>query len=259
MTHPIRAWLVVSAAALALLNLPSASQAQHIPSQTSSFAESDLSASQASRVAARKARFEKDFAALRAEKKLTQSQRQAKFEALVLATDADLMAILTPEQRAQVLKRKAINVQFEKDLAALRTNTKMTEEQKRTKFQAMMLTRQNALLATLPPAERARVEKEQQEKMAKMATLRREVEQIGDSIQKSESPAQLKQIQAISQSTRQQEQAVYMDRTLSNQAKASRIEALRLQAQSKIDALLTPEQRSKFARLRALISAPSGQ
>ena len=259
MTHTLRAWLVIPAAALTLLSMPAISQAQRPSAPSSTAADSDLSPAQQSRVAARKARFEKDIAALRADKKMTNAQKQAKFEGMARSADSDLMAILTPDQRAQVTKRKAINEQFGKDLAALRSSTTLTEAQKKARFDVMMKARQNALLATLPPAQRARVEREQQAKMAKVASLRRQVEELGNSIQKSETPAQLKQIQAISQSTRKQEQAVIADKSLSDQAKGSRIEALRHSAQTRIDALLTPTQRAQFARLRSLISTPLPQ
>ena len=259
MTHTLRAWLAIPAAALTLFGLPIASQAQRPAASSSSSADSDLSTAQKTKVAARKARFERDIAALRADKKMTEAQKQAKFEGMARSADSDLMAILTPEQRAQVTKRKEINMQFSKDVAALRTNTTMTEAQKKARFQVMMTMRQNALLATLPPAQRARVEREQQLKTAQIASLRHQVEELGNSIQKSESPAQLRQIQAISQSTRKQEQAVIADRSLSDQAKGSRIEALRRTAQARIDAMLTPTQRAQFARLRSLISTPPPQ
>ena len=254
MTHSLRTWFAVSAAALSLLGLSAPSHAQRpAPSPA---AESDLNASQKTRVAARKARFEKDIASLRADKKMTEAQKQAKFQTMARSVDTDLLAILSPEQRAQVLKRKGINEQFGRDLAALRTSTTMTEKQKKAKFQVMMAARQNALLETLPPAQRIRVQAEQQAKMARIASLRQQVEALGDSIQKSETPAQLRQIQAISQSTRSREQAVFADKGLSDQMKQSRIDSLRLQAQRNIDALLTPAQRAKFARLRSLISSP---
>lgn len=259
MTHTLRAWLVIPAALLTLASLPIASQAQRTSNSPAASADSDLSAAQKTKVAARKARFERDVAALRADKKMTDAQKQAKFEGIAHAADSDLMAILTPVQREQVTQRKAINVQFSKDLAALRTNTTMTEAQKKAQFQVMMAARQNALLATLPPAQRARVEREQQVKAAQVASIRRQIEELGNSIQKSESPAQLKQIQAITQRTRAQEQIVVADRSLSDQVKGSRIEALRHSAQMKIDALLTPMQRAQFARLRTLITTPPTQ
>ena len=259
MTHTLRAWLAIPAALLTLVSLPVPSQAQRPSNSPSASADSDLSAAQKTKVAARKARFERDIAALRANSKMTDAQKQTKFEEMAHSADSDLMAILTPEQRGQVTQRKAINVQFSKDLAALRTNSTMTEAQKKARFQVMMTARQNALLATLPPAQRARVEREQQIKTAQVASMRRQIEELGNSIQKSESPAQLKKIQAISQSTRAQEQAVIADKSLSDQAKGSRIEALRRSAQAKIDALLTPAQRAQFARLRALITTPPTQ
>ena len=259
LTHTLHAWLVIPAALLTLASLPIASQAQRTSNSPAASADSDLSAAQKTKVAARKARFERDVAALRADKKMTDAQKQAKFEGIAHAADSDLMAILTPVQREQVTQRKAINVQFSKDLAALRTNTTMTEAQKKAQFQVMMAARQNALLATLPPAQRARVEREQQVKAAQVASMRRQIEELGNSIQKSESPAQLKQIQAITQRTRAQEQIVVADRSLSDQVKGSRIEALRHSAQMKIDALLTPMQRAQFARLRTLITTPPTQ
>jgi hypothetical protein len=259
LTHSLWARLIIPVVLFTLLSPTAAVKAQQPHEQTSASSGSDLTAAQQSQIAARKARFEKDIAALRADAKLTPAQKQAKFLILAQATDTDLLAILTPAQRVQVLKRKAINVEFEKNLAALRADTTMTEAQKETKYQAMMLARQNALLDTLPPAQRKIVVKEHQEKMARIDALRRQIQQIGDSIQKSQTPAQLKQIQAISQSTQKQEAAVYADTKLTTAEKESRITALRQQAQAKINALLTPAQRAKFARLRELVASASRQ
>lgn len=66
-----------------------------------------LSPAQQARFNARNAQFTQDITALRADPKLTPTQKQAKFVALYRAVDKDMLAILTPAQHALVLKQRS--------------------------------------------------------------------------------------------------------------------------------------------------------
>lgn len=66
-----------------------------------------LSPAQQARFNTRNAKFTKDVAALQADTKLTPTQKRAKFVTLYKAVDKDMMAILTPAQRALVAKQRA--------------------------------------------------------------------------------------------------------------------------------------------------------
>ena len=230
-------------------------RAQDSSAGRSSSSGSDLSATQRAEASARQARFQKDIAALRADTKLTDAQKQAQYGILLKAMDKDMLGLLTPSQRAEVKKQRAINEQFQKDIAALRTDAKMTDAQKQARYKTLMHSRQTALLATLTPVQRARVEKEHQSEMTRAT----EANRLSIELQKSQTPAQAKQIQAIALATRTQMQAVMADKTLLDAAKAAKITDLRKQAQAKIDALLTPAQRAKYAHIQELVKPVAAQ
>ena len=66
-----------------------------------------LNPAQQQKFAARNAKFNQDIAALQADRTLTNAQKQAKARQLVQALDKDMLAILTPTQRAAVLKQRS--------------------------------------------------------------------------------------------------------------------------------------------------------
>ena len=256
MTHSFRARLALPLAALALLTLPLTAHAQGgTASSDHASAASDLSAAQKARVEARQTQFRQDITALRTNAKLSEAQKKTKYQMLLAAMDKEMLAILTPGQRMEVLKQREINVQFGKELTALRQNTKMTDAQKQARYKTLSQNRQTALLATLNPSQRTRVEKEHQAQLARAS----EVNRLGQQLQASESPAQVKQIHDIGLATRAQMQAVIADKTIPDQAKVAKITELRQQAQAKITTLLTPKQREQFAHLQSLVSSPLPQ
>jgi hypothetical protein len=253
LTYRTRAWYAAPAIALTLAALPWAAQAQTPAAVNHSSTDSDLSASQRARAAARQAQFQKDVAALRTDSKLTDTQKQAKYGVLLQAMDKDMLALLTPAQHVEVQKQRQINAQFQQSITALRTDSKLSNAQKQARYQTLVHNRQTALLATLTPVQRTRVEKEHQSQMTRAA----EANRLGAELQKSQTPAQAKQIQAIALATRTQMQAVIADKTMPDSAKSAKITDLRKQAQAKIDALLTPTQRAKYAHLQALLKPPA--
>lgn len=220
----------------------------------------DMSAGQRTRAAARQTQFQKDVTALRADPKLTEAQKQQKYAALYQAMDQDMMAILTPAQRARVQKQRQINSQFQQDVAALRASKALTPAQKQARYVQLVQNAKNASAALLPPAQRAEflkrsavAEKMQQAQEAKITEAR----QLGLQLQKSETSAQAAQLQSIVTTTRTAMQSVIADKTLSDQAKTQKIVALRKDALSRDLALLTPAQRSLYSRIQALITAPA--
>ncbi len=246
LTHPLRAYLALALAAASLLSLPLAVSAQH----PSTPANPDLTATQKAQMQARQERMQKDVTALRTDTKLTPAQKEAKFRVLAAATEKDMMAILTPPQRALLLKQRQINVQFKNEVEALRADKTLTDKQKQARFEALMSSRQAALLATLPPSLRTKVEKEHQAELGRVA----EANRIGEELQKSLSKKTQEQIHQITLETRAKMQAVAQDATLSPAVKAARLHSLGQEAESKIDVYLTPQQRAEFAKYHELIS-----
>ncbi len=257
LTSLTRNWLAVPLAALALLPLPVTAHAQGTPppGRASASAESDLSPAQSARADARQAQFRKDTAALMADTKMNDTQKRARYAALARSMDKDMLAILTPAQRTQVMSQRQIGVQFQKDIAALKADKTLTDAQKQARYEALRQAANRKALATLTPVQRARAEKQQQEGQARQA----EVTRMGKELQASLSPAQDKQIHAIGLASGTQVQAVIADRSVPEQAKIAKIATLRQQAQAKINAVLTASQRALYARIQSLVTAPLPQ
>lgn len=242
-------------AALALLSFPLTAQAQAAPSAASASAGSDLSPAQRQRAEARNAQYQKDLAALQADPKMSSAQKQARYQTLFQAMDRDMLAILTPAQRAQVMKQRQIGAQFQRDVAALKADPKMSDAQKQARYETLRAAANQKALATLPPEQRARVEKQQQAGLSRQA----EVKRLAQELQRSETPAQEKQIHEIGLEAGAQAQTVIADKSMPPTAKTAKIKDLEQQAQTKINALLNPSQRAMYAHIQSLVSAPLPQ
>ena len=225
MTVLTRAGFIVPAAALALFSAsfgtPALAQTS-AAGQSSSSGGLDLNAAQRSKADARQAQFQRDIAALRADSKMTDAQKQAKYTSLYQAMDKDMMALLTPAQRTQVEKQRQVNAQFQKNVLALRADKTMTDAQKKTRYLQLVQNARNASLALMTPAQRAdalkrsaAAEKAQQAQSVKLA----EVKRLGQQLQKSETPAQSEKLRTIGLSTGATIQSVIANKTLSDQAK----------------------------------------
>ncbi len=258
LTAPIRAAVFSALAALTLAGpaaLPARAQAPAAPSGSS--AALGLSAAQRAKADAREAQFRKDLSALQADPKMTTAQKQAKYTGLYQAMDRDMLTILTPAQRTQVLKQRQINVQFQKDILALQSDKKMTEAQKKARYLQLVQSARNSSLALLPPAQRAEAlkrsqaaEQAQQAQAAKIAEARR----LSQQLQQSETPAQSQKLKAIAATTGAALQAVMNNKSLSDKAKTDKIVALRQDALKRDMALLTPAQRTLYTRIQATIA-----
>ena len=255
LTHPFRAWLALPLAAASLFMLSPAGPALAAPPTAGASAGLDLSAAQKARMEAGRAKFQKDMMALQADPKLTEAQKRAKAMALAQAADKDSLAILTPAQRELALKQRAIDDKVRQEVMALRSDTKLTDKQKQARFEALMQVRQTALLAALPPALRARAERAHQAAMARAAAAK----QVGEQLQKSLSKKTQEQIQQVTFAAQSKMRAVSTDATLSQEAKAAKIQALGREAEAQINTLLTPQQRVQFARYHQIVSPSAPQ
>ena len=255
LTVPFVALTLISAG---LLSAPTLAQTP-ATGQPSSSGGLNLNADQRARADTRQAQFQKDVAALRADTKMTDAQKQAKYTSLYQAMDTDMMAILTPTQRTQVQKQRQINAQFQKDVTALQANKAMTDAQRKARYAQLVQNARDASLALLTPAQRAealkrdaaaaKIQKAQAVKLA-------EAKRLGQQLQKSETPAQSEKLHTIGLTTGATIQSVIADKTLSDAAKTAKIVALRKDALSRDLALLTPSQRTLYSRIQALITVP---
>ena len=246
MTKTFRAARLLAFLSLgAALGVPAPAQAQASAGQTAPALGLNLSDAQKAKADARQAQFKKDLAAVSADATLSTAQKQAKAVTLYGAMDKDMLAILTPVQRTKVLKQRQINTQFQADVRALQTNKTLTDAQKQARYIQITQNARAASLALLTPAERAAV--------LKRNAAAEQAQSLSQQLIKSETPAQSQKMQEISQTTRTSMQAVMADKALTASQQTAKIDALKQQALSRDMALLTPAQRSMYARLQALL------
>lgn len=234
--------------------------AQAAPTGQSTPVGLGLNAAQQAKANTRQAQFQKDYQALKDDPKMTLAQKQAKYATLLQAMDRDMMAILTPAQRTQVTKQRAINAQYKTDVLALQSNRKLTDAQKKARYLQIVENARNASLALMSPAQRvealkrsAAAEKLQQQQAVKIAEAKR----LSQQLQKSETPAQSEKLRTIALSTGTTIQSVIADKTMSAQAQTAKIVALRQDALKRDLALLTPTQRTLYSRIQTLITLPA--
>ena len=220
----------------------------------------DLSAAQRAKISDRQAQFQKDLQGLSSDPKMTLAQKRAKYTVLLQAMNQDLLTMLTPTQRTQVLKQQQINTQYNSDVLALQSNRQMTDAQKKARYLQLTQNARNASLALMSPAQRAEAlrrsaaaEKLQQEQAPKIAEAKR----LSQQLVKSETPAQSEKLRTIALSTGTTIQSVIADKTLSAQTQTAKINALRQDALKRDLALLTPAQRTLYTRIQALITLPA--
>lgn len=253
LTRLTRAWSAAPFVALAFFSLPLTARAQ--AGSASPSANSELSPTQRAHAEARQAQFRKDTAALVADKSLTDAQKRTRYAVLAKAMDRDMLALLTPAQRAQVTAQRQIGLQLQREAAALQADKTLTDAQKQTRYEALRQAANQKALATLTPAQRARAEKQQQTAEARKADATR----MGKELQASLTADQEKQIHAIGLASGAQIQGVIADKSVPQQSKVTKITVLREQAQTKINGVLTSSQRAQYARIQALLAAPLPQ
>lgn len=206
---------------------------------------STLSTAQKAKVEARQGQFEKDLAALRTDTKMTEAQKQARYKTMMLSMDKDMLAILSPVQRAIVLKQRAIGAKFQQESTAIQLSKTLTEAQKKDRLAALAAQADKDTLATLPPQQRAEV-----------LLRRRKQEQaqaLKEQLEKSETPTQKKQIEATMTDVRAKAEAISANKSLSEAVKGQKLTDLAKQAQAKDLALLTPKQRAMYDQIQVLV------
>jgi hypothetical protein len=251
--------LAVSVLTLLSFAAPSRPAQAQAPSQQSQ-PGGGLNAAQQAKAQACQGQFQANIAALRADTTLTDAQKQAKYKVLYLAMDHDMLAILTPAQRTQVLKQRQITRQFQADVAALQANKTLTPAQKNARYTQLVQAARNKSLANMTPAQRAAklkefaaAEKKQQIRAGRFAEAKR----LSQQLEKSYTPAQSKKISDIALANGAKMQAVIADKTLLDAAKKQQIQALQQETAATSLALLTPAQRAVYARIQTLIAVPN--
>lgn len=243
MTSLLRPLIRTRSAVLLALALTAASAAPH--AAYAAPASSALSTAQKAKVSSRQAQFQKDMAALQADKKMTDAQKQARYKTMMATMDKDMLAILTPAQRAIVLKQRDIGAKFRQQATAIQDSKTLTDAQKKDRLATLAAQADKDTLATLPPAQRAEVlQRRQKQEQAQV---------LKEQLEKSETPAQKKQFEETMTEVRAKAEAVSADKSLSEAAKGQKLTDLAKQAQAKDLALLTPTQKAMYEKIQVLI------
>ena len=242
MTQAALAVLLFAPVMLGAFPAPSPAQAA---GQAASSGGLTLDAAQKAKANAREAQFKQDLTAIQADPKLTPAQKQAKALTLYQAMDKDMLAILTPVQRANVLKQRQINAKFQADVKALQADKSLTPAQKNDRYMKITEQARNASMALLPPAERAVA-------MKRSAAVE-QAQALSKQLIASETPAQSQKLSAVTASTKAAMQAVFASK-MSDAAKTAKINTLRQTALSQYMALLNAKQKALYTRIQALIS-----
>lgn len=163
---------------------------------------------------------------------------------------------LTPDQQQRALARKQ---QMAADIAALRNDQTLTDQQKQAKFIGLEKRFQSDMLAILTPAQRAQFTTEVAKRQAIADVKMKAFLDVQTKLRKSMTKDQQAQIKSISISLGKQAQSIVQDKTLTDDDKRTKIQALQKEQEAEVNAILTPTQRIEFAKLQAMIPVgPSG-
>lgn len=174
---------------------------------------------------------------------------------------------LTPQQQAKMKTRLA---KYNADMMALQNDKTTPMQDKMQKARALQKAYEDDMNGMLTPVQKQRIAEKRKEFMSSPAgkdMARRKAfadarfKQIMDLRQKivaSLTPQQKQQIGQLQTSEYGTMQSIQGDKTLSDAAKQTKLEALSKDSKVKMDAILTPTQRADFAKLQTLYPAPPG-
>lgn len=146
---------------------------------------------------------------------------------------------LTTDQKAQM---KAMQESNRSQMQAIRNDTSLTEEQKRTKMKELRQSSRSQFESVLTPEQREQAAKFKQERKGR---------------QGGRGPGQLNltddqkaKMRTIHEGTRSQMEAIRNDSTLSEEQKGAKIKELHASTKTQAQAILTPEQREQMAKFK---------
>jgi uncharacterized protein YihD (DUF1040 family) len=165
---------------------------------------------------------------------------------------------LTP---AQQNKMKARQQRMNAAMQSLINDKKMTNAQKSAKAQTLQKAYEADMMAMLTPAQKVLVNKQKAAflKRKKFADARmKQIMDVQAKLLKSLTPSQQKQITAIRTADMKVFQSIQSDTKMSESDKQNKVEDLNKDERTKINAILTPTQRSDFQHLQDLMPAGPG-
>lgn len=150
---------------------------------------------------------------------------------------------LTADQRAKI---QTLFQTEHSQIQALRSNTSLTEDQKKEQVRELRKNDHQQLLAVLTPEQQAKLKEVRHQRMARRAGFK-----AGRRFQALNLSAEQKsQLQPIFQSTRQQMQALRADTSLTPEQKHEKMHQIRQNQVTQMKSILTPEQQQQLQQRR---------
>ena len=150
---------------------------------------------------------------------------------------------LTADQRAKV---QSILQSERSQVQALRSNTSLTNEQKKQQIRELRKTDHQQLLSVLTPEQQAKLKQLHSEHKGRSAGFR-----AGRGFQALNLTEQQKeQLKPVFQTTRQQMQALRSDTTLTAEQRREKMKEIRQSEMTQMKSILTPEQQQQLQQMR---------
>jgi Spy/CpxP family protein refolding chaperone len=150
---------------------------------------------------------------------------------------------LTADQRAKV---QSILQSERSQVQALRSNTSLTDEQKKQQVRELRKNDHQQLLAVLTPEQQAKLKQLHSQRKGRAGAFR-----SGRGFQALNLTDQQKQqLKPVFQSTRQQMQALRSDTTLTPEQKREKMKEIRQNQMAQMKSILTPEQQQQLHQMR---------
>jgi Spy/CpxP family protein refolding chaperone len=156
---------------------------------------------------------------------------------------------LTPDQKAKV---QTIFQSERSQMQALRSNTSLTEEQKKQQVRELRKNNHQQLMAVLTPEQQAQL-KQHHPGAGKGGFRARGFQALNLTAE------QKTQLQPIFQSTRQQMQALRADTSLTPEQKHEKMQQIRQNQMTQMKSILTPEQQQQMQQMRGRHSHRGGE
>lgn len=150
---------------------------------------------------------------------------------------------LTADQRAKV---QSILQSERSQVQAVRSNTSLTEEQKKQQIHELRKSDHQQLLSVLTPEQQAKLKQLHSEHKGRGQAFK-----AGRGLQALNLTEQQKeQLKPVFQSTRQQMQALRTDTTLTAEQKREKMKEIRQNQMAQMKSILTPEQQQQLQQMR---------
>jgi hypothetical protein len=172
------------------------------------------------------------------------------------AAAASSATTLTTTQQAQL---KARRDKLEQDLASLRSDNSLTEDQKQKAFEKLEVAYASDIAAILTPAQRAALAAQMDEegrlrklRETEFTDVTRQILDLSTTLQKSLSKQQQQQIAKAKQDAHDNAVEINKDKSLTTQQHDAKITDVERQLEIRIEGIFTADQKANFDKIQSL-------